>query len=148
VNIIQMMVDKKFNELNITEYLEAVGIAPTKATMPPSGEAAMPAGGALILAPPDLFNVSQYQPSTTCQLSNNDTSNSKNDTICCNNPAIGSNGTKFCGSLSVIGQEWVKDINGLCGNLSSNNMTCANASGNVLECVQNATWKWAVSLND
>ena len=143
-----MMVDKKFNELNITEYLEAVGIAPTKATMPPSGEAAMPAGGALILAPPDLFNVSQYQPSSTCQLSNNDTSNAKNDTICCNNPAIGSNGTKFCGSLSVIGQEWVKDINGLCGNLSSNNMTCANASGNVLECVQNATWKWAVSLND
>ena len=77
-----------------------------------------------------------------------DFSNPNNDTICCNNPSIGSNGTKFCGSLIVIGQEWVRDVNGLCSNLSANNMSCANASGSVLECVQNATWQWAVAHNN
>lgn len=44
-----------------------------------------------------------------------------NDIICCNNPAVGLNGTQFCGSLVYMGDLWVRDVNLLCTDIGSAN---------------------------
>ncbi len=53
------MVDMKYKQLNISKYLEAVGIKGGKVVVP-GEEVPSPSGGALIVAPPELFNASQY----------------------------------------------------------------------------------------
>ena len=154
VNLIQQLVDQEFNSLNIAQYLQVTGQIASPPIINATNNTAAPSGGAVIpgviVAPADLFNVSQFVPSNTCQLNVDDSSNVNNDTVCCNNPAIGANGTSFCGSLSSIGNLWVLDVDSLCGNLSLNNQTCMqNAVEGIssADCVSNATWQWAVANN-
>jgi hypothetical protein len=123
----------------------------------------------ILVAPAILFNVSEYQPSNTCQIQggaivsvNITTNETKNDTLCCNNQQIGVNGTQFCQSLELIGAEWVHTIDNFCGNAStiygncSQNQTLKNESlqtaepsntTSLIECGSNQTWAWAKENN-
>ena len=114
----------KISQIDILKYFNATGVNMTMpevvppVVVPPSsgGEVTPPA--VMILAPSKLFNSSEYQASSTCQLQTAG-DQATNDTICCNDQAIGVNGTQFCQSLAVMGQEWVMSVGSMCGNISN-----------------------------
>lgn len=146
-----MMTNYKYSQINVTDYLISSGAIVSAA--PPSTNITQPN----LTAPAILFNVSQYTPSNTCQVQA--PNGLLNDTICCNNPAVGVNGTQFCDSLTTIGNEWVAEVDMLCAELGSNNVTCTQSSANATnasnginsssfqDCGANATWGWAVTNN-
>jgi len=71
-----------------------------------------------------------------------------NDTICCNNPAVGANGTQFCGSLGEIGSEWVADIDSFCSNLGQSKLSCSEQNlTSFRDCVTNSSFDFAKRLN-
>ena len=93
-----VQLNMKMAQLNIPQYFNASGvnISGGAGGLPtPSGGAAAAVVG--IVAPASLFNQSEYVASSTCQLQGGSQGeNAANDTLCCNNQAIGTNGTQFC----------------------------------------------------
>ena len=143
-NIVAMileMINLKMKQIDVAKYLNDSGALPygvpvtglgqevsnmTNETATNATAANVTNATGMLIAPSILFNISEYQPSNTCQIqgaenasAGNMTANDTlNDTLCCNNQQIGVNGTQFCRSLTLIGKEWVNEIDNLCGNAS------------------------------